>query len=638
MPRISLRRSASDSSRRLTIVFVAVLAPAAVTLVWLAWRLLEQDRALYAQREVERHEAAADGVVRTLSQILADAERRTGDMDGIALLRRDTVGVTIEPRRMAAWVPVAATLREPPSAPFAAAETLEFQGDPQQALLVYRRLAGSTGQGIRAGALLRSARVLRKLRRVDAAAADYRTLARFESVAVNGVPIDLVARRALCDLLAQEHRGSALQQESEALERDFTNGRWQLERDAWELVAAELGGWRKGTFAPTLDQLAVSAAADWLLRAGPAPEAGARVLASDDARVTIVTRGAGTDVRALVIAPSALERLIAAAVAHDAEHSIEVTLLDERGALVAGAGLPAGLSTVRRAPSETALPWTIAVARGNGWTMPDEFQTRRRLFAAGLAALGLLLAGGSYLLWRLVQRELAVARLQTEFVAAVSHEFRTPLTSLRHVIELLDEDDEATRERRKSFYGVLARSTDRLDRLVESLLDFGRMESGRKPYDLQPLDPAALAVAVAREFERDPAARGYRVAVDVASDTPRTIRGDAIALGHALWNLLDNAVKYSPERSLVRVAVAPHRARAVGIAVSDEGIGVPRAERSDIFLKFVRGEQAGRLGIKGTGVGLAIVSHIAHAHGGSVELDSTEGRGSTFRLVLPAAS
>ena len=84
-------------------------------------------------------------------------------------------------------------------------------------------------------------------------------------------------------------------------------------------------------------------------------------------------------------------------------------------------------------------------------------------------------------LWRIVQRELAVARLQAEFVSAVSHEFRTPVTSLRHTIELLQENDEVNPERRQSFYAVLARSTDRLHRLVESLLDFGRMEAGRRP-------------------------------------------------------------------------------------------------------------------------------------------------------------
>jgi signal transduction histidine kinase len=113
-------------------------------------------------------------------------------------------------------------------------------------------------------------------------------------------------------------------------------------------------------------------------------------------------------------------------------------------------------------------------------------------------------------------------------------------------------------------------------------------------------------------------------------------RGDAAALGHALWNLLDNAVKYSPPPHVVRVSVA-QRGAEVSIAVADQGFGIPAREQQDVFRKFVRGSDTARRGIKGTGLGLAMVSHIAHAHGGSVEVESTEGEGSTFRLVLPRA-
>jgi signal transduction histidine kinase len=113
------------------------------------------------------------------------------------------------------------------------------------------------------------------------------------------------------------------------------------------------------------------------------------------------------------------------------------------------------------------------------------------------------------------------------------------------------------------------------------------------------------------------------------------VRADAAALTHALWNLLDNAVKYSPNANAVHVSVAPHAA-GVAISVRDEGLGIPGPEQKDIFNRFVRGEQAARLGIKGTGLGLAIVSHIVSAHGGTIELESKEGAGSTFRIVLPA--
>jgi two-component system phosphate regulon sensor histidine kinase PhoR len=211
------------------------------------------------------------------------------------------------------------------------------------------------------------------------------------------------------------------------------------------------------------------------------------------------------------------------------------------------------------------------------------------------------------------------------------------VTSLRHSIELLQEDDDVARERRVSFYDVMSRSTERLHRLVESLLDFARMEDGRKPYNLQPVNPVALVMGIVRDFQKDSASCGCRVAVAISPGTPGEIHADTAAVGHALWNLLDNAVKYSPDGGAISVSALPHP-RGLAIAVADEGIGIPREERGDIFLKFVRGEQASRLGIKGTGVGLAIVCHIMRAHGGSVELDSEPGKGSTFRLILPVAS
>ena len=145
-----------------------------------------------------------------------------------------------------------------------------------------------------------------------------------------------------------------------------------------------------------------------------------------------------------------------------------------------------------RLAADTGLPWTLRVSVLAADDAQRQLVERRRLLAGGLAALMVLLAGGSYLIWRVVRRELAVARLQSEFVATVSHEFRTPLTSLRHVTELLQESDDMPADRRQSFYQTLAQSADRLHRLVESLLDFARMEAGQQPWQLRPTD--------AREF------------------------------------------------------------------------------------------------------------------------------------------
>ena len=156
-----------------------------------------------------------------------------------------------------------------------------------------------------------------------------------------------------------------------------------------------------------------------------------------------------------------------------------LSLLTDAGQLLAGVQPSSGPAVVTRAASETGLPWTLVLTPGETSALSQELVNRRRLLSAGLGAIVLLLGGGSYVLWRVIRRELAVARVQTDFVATVSHEFRTPLASLRHVTELLQEDDDVPPARRKSFYEVLGRNTERLQRLVESLLDFARMEGGR---------------------------------------------------------------------------------------------------------------------------------------------------------------
>jgi signal transduction histidine kinase len=286
--------------------------------------------------------------------------------------------------------------------------------------------------------------------------------------------------------------------------------------------------------------------------------------------------------------------------------------------------------------SETGLLWTIRLDYRSSISTAVEPVRRTPLLAIGLAAIVTLLGGGGYMLWRVMRREIVVNRLQTEFVSAVSHEFRTPLTSLRHATELLNESDAISRDRRDSLYRAMDQDTRRLQRLVESLLDFSRMEAGRKAYHLRPQRIDALTHDVVDEFRDALRERDVSVAVTVADDARIAIQADAVALSNAIWNLLENAVKYSPDRPVIEVAVR-RVSTGVAIAVRDYGLGIPAHEQPHVFERFMRGTRAIALGIKGTGLGLALVSHVVSAHGGRVSVDSVEGQGSTFTIWLPGA-
>jgi two-component system sensor histidine kinase SenX3 len=163
------------------------------------------------------------------------------------------------------------------------------------------------------------------------------------------------------------------------------------------------------------------------------------------------------------------------------------------------------------------------------------------------------------------------------------------------------------------------------------------MESGATAYALAPTDVSQLATSVVDDFRTDLRSRGGQAAITVDAPASITVEADASSLSLALWNLLDNAVKYSPADAAVHVA-ARQGADAVTIAVRDRGYGIPKDEQDMVFGQFARGEVSRRLGIKGTGIGLASVAHVARGHGGEVRVESGEGEGSEFQLVLPLAT
>jgi two-component system phosphate regulon sensor histidine kinase PhoR len=190
-----------------------------------------------------------------------------------------------------------------------------------------------------------------------------------------------------------------------------------------------------------------------------------------------------------------------------------------------------------------------------------------------------------------------------------------------------------TDDLRQQSYDILSHESERLQRLVESLLDFGRIEEGAFKYRFEPLDAASLVDDVVAGFREAAAAQGFQVELQ-KTDTPAPIRADRDALGLALRNLLDNAVKYSPECRTVWVETVLAD-RRLAIRVRDRGIGIPTSEQRTIFDKFVRGSVSRDAGIKGTGIGLTLARHIVDAHHGDIRVESAPGQGSTFTILLP---
>jgi two-component system phosphate regulon sensor histidine kinase PhoR len=248
-----------------------------------------------------------------------------------------------------------------------------------------------------------------------------------------------------------------------------------------------------------------------------------------------------------------------------------------------------------------------------------------------MTLVGCLVAGGVLVLV-LIRREAHLSKLQLDFVSKVSHELRTPLTSIRMFVEMLQETHDD--EERKVCLDVLHKETGRLTDRIERLLDWGRMEAGRRVYDRQPETVEVIIREALEAFDASRVGRQQDIEVDIAPELP-SLEADRGALGDAIVNLLSNAVKYSGDDKHIAVRVT-RDGRCIRIAVSDNGRGIPRREHKHVFERFYRVDDRLSRDVEGSGLGLAIVRHVAIAHGGHVELDSLPGRGSTFSIVLPS--
>jgi signal transduction histidine kinase len=264
----------------------------------------------------------------------------------------------------------------------------------------------------------------------------------------------------------------------------------------------------------------------------------------------------------------------------------------------------------------------------------------RRNFQLNLAlsvALAAVVAGGVLLALRAAAREMRLSEMKNDFVSNVSHELRTPLASIRVFGELLRLGRTESPEKVREYGELIETESRRLTALIDNILDLARIESGRKSYDIAPADLEEVVAETLRTFRVSLAQSGFRLAYRGAGEPLPPVALDPRAVGQAVANLLDNAVKYSGAARDVEVRVRREAGWAV-IEVEDHGVGIPRAEQEKVFDRFHRVSTGLVHDVKGSGLGLAIVRHVAEAHRGRIEVASRSGAGSTFSLWLPLAA
>lgn len=261
---------------------------------------------------------------------------------------------------------------------------------------------------------------------------------------------------------------------------------------------------------------------------------------------------------------------------------------------------------------------------------------RVRNFSVTAAPVRAAGANGAVLVLHDITELRRLERVRRDFVANVSHEFKTPLTAIRGFAETLLNGALEDAANRRRFVEIIYEHARRLARLTDDLLKLSRIEAGRLELEIRPIRVEALVNGCVETALVNAEPRGLRIQVDLPEGLP-AIRGDGAQLGEVLQNLLDNAVQYTPSGGTIEVK-ARSNGHNVTFTVADTGIGIPESDLERVFERFYRVDAARAREAGGTGLGLAIARHIVDAHGGRIWVESAVGQGSRFHFSVPSAS
>jgi signal transduction histidine kinase len=315
-----------------------------------------------------------------------------------------------------------------------------------------------------------------------------------------------------------------------------------------------------------------------------------------------------------------------------------ITLLDEYGSPLAtppdSAGRDWRRPFVAREIGESLPRWE-AVAY---LTRPDSISAQARSSSLVIWIMVMILfvsvAGGGTMVLGTVYAEIRLAQQKATFVTNVSHELKTPLTSISLFVELLRRKRPLPPSKKEQYLSLMASETERLTRLINNVLDFSR-DRGARRYSMRTVDASEVAGQIVESQRVRLESRGFVLSLRPA-DTSVPVRADPEALKQVILNLLSNAEKYSAERKEASVIVS-REPESVVITVRDRGIGIPEKDREKVFREFYRVDDSLSSGVQGTGLGLTIARRIARDHGGDITCAPRDGGGTDFIVHLPAA-
>ena len=327
---------------------------------------------------------------------------------------------------------------------------------------------------------------------------------------------------------------------------------------------------------------------------------------------------------------------------HDTPRTLaasRVNVVDEEGRIIYGPHLRSSEFTVGVRFPTTLYNWRVQVSPAASEELAKRVENRRLLELTMVSLSGIIIVAAAIAIMFVSEKERRISALKSEFVANVSHELKTPLALVRMFAEMLQSGRVASDAKRAEYLEIIVRESERLSALIENVLDFARLERGKGGYEFQVGDVGDAVARAANVYRYRAEQAGTTLVVDVPSNLPHA-RIDERAIQLAVNNLVDNALKYAPNGEAITVrASSLAEQNEVRVDVVDHGPGVRPEDRARIFERFVRlprEAEHSKSPLRGSGIGLALVKHIAESHGGRAWVESTLGEGATFSFTIPA--
>ena len=295
--------------------------------------------------------------------------------------------------------------------------------------------------------------------------------------------------------------------------------------------------------------------------------------------------------------------------------------------------IPEDISPVYAVFPSTLPLLSLALYPEDSGLLLSLFRPGEGLFFYIFLAIVFILAFGLFFTLQTINNELHLSRMKSNFISTVSHEFKSPLTSIRQMAEMLVRGRVSSPEKQRKYFGTILQQSERLSHLIDNILDFSKIEEGQKVFRFENADIIPVVKDIVGYFQEHTTEEGFNISLEISEPMPH-VSFDKEAMEQVIHNLMDNACKYSGDSKTIEVRLFL-KGNKVIFSVRDYGIGIRKEDHDKIFSRFYRAGEELTQSVKGSGIGLTIVKQIVDAHHGDISVESSPGKGSVFTVKLP---